>query len=472
MSFFSSMQTVAALRPAFNVGALLDIPTGAYHIGKDGESILNGGVVGISSVVGPANSFKSVIIMYINFALADRIKDFNLSIYDSEASLSYSRINQMIQRFPELSKIVHGNELLAPEDIKITLTSAVEMFGDEYFDKLKEILKERSKSKRSTLVETPFLNAKGENVKIQEPHGVVIDSLSEFKISVQDEKIIDKNKIGASGNNILYMREGIAKKQLVTQLPKLCGSNSLLVSLTAHIGDEFELDPYAPKKHKLTHAKRGSKVTGTTKAFEFLNNVVYEIFSSSPLNNKEKKTGVLYPVLASDRDEDCKDLMIVNMVSTRNKSGPSGFSVNLIVSQREGVLGHLSQFHYIKEQNRYGLIGNNTNYQLALLPEVTLSRTTVRGKVDEISNLRRALEITSEMLQLDTLWASLPDNLMCSPAELYSDLIAMGYDWEILLNTRGYWVLEKDAEGLLPFLSTMDLLRMRKSFYRPKWYPK
>ena len=57
---------------------------------------------------------------------------------------------------------------------------------------------------------------------------------------------------------------------------------------------------------------------------------------------------------------------------------------------------------------------------------------------------------------------------MCTPAELYEDLKKKGYDWNILLNTRGWWTIENDKH-LIPFLSTRDLLNMRAGTYHPYW---
>jgi hypothetical protein len=57
----------------------------------------------------------------------------------------------------------------------------------------------------------------------------------------------------------------------------------------------------------------------------------------------------------------------------------------------------------------------------------------------------------------------------CTPAELYRDIIALGYDWKILFNTRPHWVFIKDENKELPFLSTLDLLKMRIGEYVPYW---
>lgn len=469
MSVFSRIASIPKLRPQLNVGCLFDIPTGSYHLGINGESILNSGLSLLNSVAGPGNSFKTDIMIYLNLAAAERYAPYRLSIYDTENSLSYERLKSRTTRYPRLSRIDFSEET---DDPIISITSSAEMLGDTYFGMIKDIVKDIEDPKSKTeLLATPFIDSKQKPISIFRPVGSITDSLSNFEISAVNEKHIDKNHIGDSGNNMQWMKAGGAKKQMLTQMPNLAAKGSMYFSMVAHVGDEFELDPYAPKKHKLTHSKRGSKVTGTTKGFEFLNNILLEIFSASPLNNQQRGTGVLYPDGEIDRGPESTDLLLVTAKITRNKHGPSGISLELIVSQREGLLPHLTQFHYIKNHN-WGLDGNVQNYALCLLPDVKLNRTNVRGKINSDAELRRALEFSAELLQIHNLWDTLEDDLMCTPAELYKDLKDLGYDWDILLNTRGYWVFEKDAPDELPYLSTMDLLRMRKKLYRPVWYDK
>lgn len=161
------------------------------------------------------------------------------------------------------------------------------------------------------------------------------------------------------------------------------------------------------------------------------------------------------------------DLMLVTLSLLRNKYGRSGLIMQIVVSQEEGVLPSLSEFHYIKTNERFGLGGNVQNYFLDLLPDVKLSRTAVRPKLYKDEKLRRAVQITSEMCQMKMLWND-DTNVFCTPKELYDDLIAQGYDWNILLNTRGYWLADNDSPAHeKPFLSTMDMLRMRKKLYFP-----
>jgi hypothetical protein len=466
---FANLPTIPTFRPAFNVGAGLDIPTGAYYLGARGESILNSGMFHIVALSGPPNAFKTTIILYLALIVAERIKRYRASIYDTEGSLNYHRLNELSAKLDRMSQINHGDETLSADEVRFIITSSVDIMGEQYFDEILDLAKNRRSSKEKKLT-TPFLDTKGQPITIYSPMGMIIDSLSEFKVTANEKNITDKNSLGDSENNMYYMRQGIVKKQLMTQLPNLTASSGLYVLMSAHIGDEFDIGGmFAPKKHKLTHSKAGSKTIGTTKSWEFINNTLYEIFMAKVLTAKDYKQGVHYPILDCDKIEGCKDLLLIQMVMTRNKNGPSGAAIDLLISQREGVLPHLSQFHYIKDGKNFGIIGNDTYYQLQLVPDVTLSRTTVRRIIDTNPSIRRALEFLGELLQIKTLWRELPGELMCTPAELYNGIIEQGYDWATLFKTRGYWVFNEDEDDELPYLSTMDLLLMRKGLYRPYW---
>ena len=130
----------------------------------------------------------------------------------------------------------------------------------------------------------------------------------------------------------------------------------------------------------------------------------------------------------------------------------------------------MTEFHYIKSCNRFGLGGNDRNYYLELIPDVKLSRTTIRQKTESDMKLRRAMNITSEMCQIYN-YMSLDQKYKCTPAQLYQELKDKGYDWDLILSkTRGWWTLIGEHEDTY-FLSTMDLLRMRIGEYVPYWYP-
>lgn len=468
----SQVPSIPRLRPQLQVGCLFDVPGGHWRPGKEGHYYLNSGLSLLNSIAGPGNSFKTAIMLWLNLSAAERYASYDILAYDSENSLSYDRINNAAMRFPKLSQIDFNDE---DQNDRFVITSGSEMLGDEYFDSIREMAKEkRGKELKLPLLTMPILDKEGKPFKTLPITGVIIDSLSNFEITSINDKMVGVNSIGDSKNNMMFMKGGVAKKQMLTQLPGIAAKSGLTFNMVAHVGDEFELDQYAPKKHKLTHSKRGSKITGTTKGFEFLNNFLYEIFNVSPLNNSKKGTGVQYPLGDLDKDEDACDLLLATLKITRNKHGPSGIMLQLILSQREGLLPELSQFHYLKT-NDYGIHGNAQNYALDMRPDVKLSRTTVREKIDNDPLLCRAISISSDILQHMEL-GNLPPDLypyLCTPKELYEDLKAKGYDWDVLLNTRGYWLFEEDlTDDDLPPLTTMDLLRMRAGDFHPPWLEK
>jgi len=83
----------------------------------------------------------------------------------------------------------------------------------------------------------------------------------------------------------------------------------------------------------------------------------------------------------------------------------------------------LLKFHYIKENSRFGLDGTLVNYNLTLYPEEKLGRTTVRESIDNDPLLRRAIKITSDLLQMKQIYKVLKNDnkeygLIPEPKEL------------------------------------------------------
>ena len=203
--------------------------------------------------------------------------------------------------------------------------------------------------------------------------------------------------------------------------------------------------------------------------FTFLTHNCWHAFNAAPLVNQGTK-GPEYPRGGSDDLPHDTDLNAVQIRNLRGKAGPSGMPVTLIVSQADGVLPSLTEFHHIRENGRYGLEGSTASYALALYPDVKLQRTTVRARIDSDPLLRRALAVTSEMCQMGYLWHAQPEKYRISPKALYENLKAQGYDWNVLLATRGWWTHEPGEARELPYLSTMDLLRMSLPANDPKRY--
>lgn len=461
MSLANFFNPAPAIRPQFNVGCVFDIATGMYISGEHGEHILNGGVPHITGISGRGETGKSLIADYFFLCVLDRYNADGV-VYDTEQTKTRQRMLTLCIRFELLRRI-------DPFDAeRLIISDASTSPGDAFFTSLKDFLYDKKKTNKGKLKTTPFI-LKEDPIKIISPTAGMIDSFSQWTPSTV-MTMQDKNDVGSSDRNTEAMKAGNARSQLMTELPTLTAATGCYMFLTAHLGDEIVMDPHAPSKKKLSFLKGEQKMKRVPENYTFLTNNLWLTTKMSVLKKSGSKE-LEYPVGLAGESEGNTDLSIIDLQLLRSKSPSAGRVFQIIVSRSEGVLPHLTQFHHIKEGGRWGLGGNVQNYYLELLPDVSLSRTTVRNKIDELPMLRRALEITSEMLQIKELW-NIPKELMCTPKELYDDIKKLGYDWDILLgHTRGYWIFKEDETPETPyFLSTMDLLRMRVGQYRPWWY--
>ena len=469
MSLFDIIPKAPSIRPALSVGGLFDIVTGNYHPGKNGECILNGGMAAVNSVAGPGNTFKSEILNHLFFTPLARYSCSKGLIYDTENSMTYSRLNRAANVHSQLKDL----DVEDDDNGRVMFSQSADVLGDVYFEYIKTIAKDRIKNSKKLLKETPFVDDDGNYIKAMEPLLVAIDSLSELKVSAIQDKLVDKNAIGESGANTQFMKDGGAKTQMITQLPNLGTRAGIYFYQVAHVGMPIVMDQYAPVAPKLSHSKRGMKTKGVPEKFDLINSNLFEIFGASFAGNSSSDKSAKYPKRDADRDAENKDLMSIHIVNTRNKNGPSGVTFEIFVSQSAGLLVGLTMFNFLKEQGNYGLnaSGNNSSFASVFLPDLKFSRTTVREKIDSEPKLERAIEIATQMRQMEMLWSNLEPELHCSPVELYEDIKKLGYDWDVLLATRNYWVFNDDEASHLPYLSTKDLLNIRLGRYHPKWYP-
>ena len=463
-----AFKEIDAFKIMYNVGCLLDIPTGKYIKGAHGESILNGGLGVLTAIAGRGNTFKSTLAHYMVMSAVDKIvasgyKPY-INTYDTEMNFSIDRLENFTNNFDYLKGLdIFNNGVW-------TITDKTKHMGNEWYTLLRDFLKnDKLKNKKEYTVDTPFISPKGEIIKTIFPSFGEIDSMSEFETS-DIQEIQNKNELGESGGNTIHMRLGLAKTRLLMELPSLCNNTGHYMVMTAHLGQDTSIQQsqYSTPAKKLQYMRMGEKIKGVTDKFFFLPNLFWQTVSSSSLNNQSTK-GPEYPKLKGNQEEGSHDLNIITIRQLRNKSGPSGTVLSIIVSQSEGILPSLTEFHYIKENDRFGLDGSNLSYNLVLYPEVKLSRTTVRNLIDSDYKLRRAIKITADLLQMTQLWRANGMSVP-TPNELYNKLKDK-YDWNILLETRDWWTFNNDKIEK-KFLSTMDLINMYNDTYVPYWLNK
>ncbi len=468
-SLIPSFQRSLPVKPSINIGACLDIPTGTYITGLHGESILNGGLAAITGVVGIGNNFKSTIAHFMNLSAMDKIMpvvETSISTYDTEVNINESELKRFYTNRPNFPSL-KDKDLIDLGLWQVTDKSVY--YANEWYEIYRDFMKGKRGNDKVKLF-TPFPDRDGTStVKFPVPTFTEVDSFSEFE-TADIAKIQEDNELGDSGGNTIHMRKGLVQTRFLMELPALVGSGGGYVTLTAHVGKKIQMAsgpmPQPPEKI-LQHLKNGDAVKGVSSKFFFLLHNCWHARNAAPYINQSTKAAE-YPRDGEDNLAGDTDLNIVTVTQLRGKNGSTGYSINLLVSQRDGVLPSLTEFHYCKTNGRWGLGGNDKNYFLELCPEVKLMRTTVRSKLENDPLLARAMNITSELLQIKQFWPAFPKELMCTPLELYEDLKKLGYDWKDLLNTRGWWTLNND-EFPIPMLSTLDLLKMRKGEYFPYW---
>lgn len=467
---FHLFKKAPSIRPMWNIGALFDIQTGKYYKGKHGESILCGGLNHFTGVAGLPNMFKTVISLFQQGSVMNRVSLAIMMAHDSENTLSPGRIMHVFRQFPEL----FGLDLI--EQGRLLFTDATVYNGNEWWNVMRAYAESR-RTDKGNLITTPFVDeTTGEYIKVPSPTLSFLDSLS----GLQTEGIMnmyEKSDVGHKDLNMVAMKGAGAKSQLIDQVTGVTSGSGLLLTMTAHVGQEYQLDMYKPNVKRLKFLKGDLKMKKVPENFSFLTANCWYCVSLQPMLDSDKQ-----PEFPRDEEDDLKgdtDLICITLVNLRGKSGPSGIPFEVVVSQSEGLKPELSEFYYCKGYDYYGISdkdGNKAkgkpNFRLDLFPHQNLTRKTVRNLLEVNGSLRRAMNITAELCMMRNLWHDLPDGLLISPKQMFEQITAAGYDWEILLDSRGFWLPleEKGTYSKTPFLSTMDLLNMCAGTYRPYWY--
>lgn len=458
---------IPPLKVLLNIGACMDIPTGYPVKGKYGETIINGGLGMATGIQGPGNTFKSRLLHYMALTAVSRIRYSGLGstyqTYDTEQNTHEYALDALYKRYENL------NSPDALESGIWSITDKTLYYGDTYYAELKKWLKEVKMKTKGVIVQTPFLGRDGKTL-LEFPFPTVssIDSLTAFKTS-EIGAVEDKHDIGASERNTLDMRQGKAKAQLLDDLTVTAESTGHFVLMTAHLREEIIIPqgPMTPKpKKQLQHMQAGVKTKGTTSNYSYLINNGWDIQKSSLCLDDDKMPKYPTDKLSKKMDTDLNEIQIKQI---RGKAGMSGVSLNIIVTQSSGVMPELTEYNYLTESKMFGIGGSNRGWYLEIYPDVKFTRKTVRDLIDSDPVFRRALNLTSEICQIYEHWRWFEPVRMCTMKQLHDDMKEIGYDWKVLLATRGWYTFFNDKPELPKFMSCVDFLNARIGDYIPYW---
>jgi hypothetical protein len=456
----------APFYPMPNTGTILDVSAGNWVKGHKGQMILNGGLAPFSCIAALPNMFKSTVAAGYGGAMLRAFPSSVMHVHDTETTIVQERVERIVRMAMglPLPGFPVPESLIAKD--RIFFTSSVDYNGTELFNVLKEYAKKRLKEEPRVQLELVDTGT-GKPYEYFVPLLEFWDSLSGLKAESAVE-MLEEGSVGTSELNMLAMRVNSGKSQIVEQAPDLTAKHGIYLLTTAHVGQQYQLDPRKPNIKTLNHLKGDVKLKRVPENLSFQTGNCYAITHYSQMQEK----GVAeFPYEPGDETKQA-DLIELKLTNMRGKYGPSGIPLPIIVSQKEGWLPYMSNFIYLlREAGRYGLTGNVQNYALALVPDMTIRRTNVRKKLRESFAAQRAAQILMEMHWTFTYRTDIDESYHCEPEALYNEIKAMGYDWDLLLNTR-FWHTTVEEGEKVPFLSTLDILRMRVGKYHPYWYPK
>lgn len=455
--------------PQPNTGTVLDISAGNWVRGHKGQWILNGGFALFWVIAALPNMFKSALAAAYSAAVLRAFLQSQMHVHDTETTMVHERV----ERLTRLAMHIKLANMKVPENLmsegRMFFTSSVDYDGTQITNLLKEFAKDREKNEKK--IDLEILDPARDNkpYKYYVPMIEFWDSLSGLKAESATQ-MLEEGSVGTKDLNMLAMRVNSGKSQIVEQLPDLTAKHGIYFCGTSHVGQTYQLDPNKPNVKVLKHLKGDIKLKRVPENLSFQTGNCYVITAMEPLIHKGTKEPK-WPWEQGDKDGHGIDLIKLTLINQRGKFGISGVPLPQVVSQKDGLLPGESNFEYLTDNGRFGLVGDDKKYALALTPDVSLQRTTLRQSFREHWKLQRAALILVEMHWMFTYWTNFDFSLVCEPIQLYEDIKKMGYDWDLLLDTR-FWFMSIEEGKNIPYVSTMDLLRIRAGLYHPYWYPK
>ena len=437
--------------PYINTGTLFDLYTGKFQQATNGLWVLNGGLSQCLGLSGRGQTYKSGIAGSL-FSRGLKIhKEASGYVYESEGTIAGAeRYDDFVPEHEEVSdRILFKNSTIC------NLT--------DFYEDFNSLVDEKEKHKKDYIVESPFFNTKtGKPYKVWIPTFVMVDSFSRARSNKGDTQF-DNNAIDDSAMNTFWLQEGNVKTRIMNDLPGRASKAGIYVIMTAHVGNKQDLDPYNKSPKQLQYMKNSDKMKNVGSNFEFLTTTLLQTLKASVLQNKDKTC--LYPhKFSTDVEVNQVDTMMV-----RCKNNASGIMFPFVVSQYQGILDTVTNFHFLRDNKDFGLEvkGNNQGFIPKLLgPEgKVLSKNNIRTATEDDYRITRALELLAELCFIQNLWSTwrMPEYIQMPPeelAELLKNSSKCGIDR--VLQSTGVWSTSKQERERLTIMDILQFLDAEK----------
>ena len=146
----------------------------------------------------------------------------------------------------------------------------------------------------------------------------------------------------------------------------------------------------------------------------------------------------------------------------RCKGNAAGTCFTFVASQYEGLLNALTNYHYLRINDFFGLQGSKQKQQSYWLPDLSLTRNTFRELSDSSPELRRAIALTAELLFIQKNWYLAGTNeIFHFPPQKLFDVLLSDRNKELkqeILQSRGYWTYQGTDQPYMSLIKVLQLL--------------
>lgn len=454
LDLFSGIEVNPCLPTAtFNTGSMWDLMTGNAVEGMDGKWYIMGGMSNmIMSLQGKGSTYKSTLAASLIMRTMGIYQGVQMILDDTENAISRDMI-RVCRMAGEFTK----------EDLikRILVVPGASNDINSLFEIVKKLCATKEANRKDFIIETPILDVTTLKATVAwMPTFVFLDSLSEA-FSDDEAVLLEEGGFDDKKSKTAYMIDGNKKTLLLRTMRRYCEQYGICFVCTAHVGEMISMDG-KPVSKELQFQKQGEKTKNVGSKFKFLTGILAQ--TATPKIQQDAEYRALYPSVTGSPGMEINEVVATIQ---RCKNNMGGYSFPFIISQTDGLLNTVSNFHYLKENGYYGFVSDNKMKQQSVwLPEITLSRNTIRQQISDNYQLRRALEISAYYLYIKKNWATntMPFDFSRTPKELYDKLNQTPGMIERILNSRSHWVYNAEcADAEKEYLSIFDIVTLAQN---------
>ena len=455
MGFLSSSIDSDCFSIGFNTDTMYDAFTGYYQQGVDGEFYLNGGLrPHFNMIGGPNGSYKSALMnSFIQRAICI-YKNSDGIIIDSEQALSQD-IDRALRMAGELFKMSLKDDVAWKNGVALQLNGTLKF--------IEEVLMNKRAKEKDMIVETPFFDPfTGQPFRYWIPTFIFLDSLTQLMSERESSVIEDAGGVVGDGANTSYMVDANDKTRFVRALLAKCVKYGVVMCISAHYKKGLNMNgQYNPTPKQTPYAKQDWKLNGVGGNMIFVANN-YVTVTAKKLEDPNKEA--FYDMEDAGPTTDISEVVAL---LERCKTAAAGTTFPFIVSQSSGLLNAVSNYHYLREKNYYGLVGNKQRHSAFLYPSQTFTRNTLRQIAESSPEVRRALQIAATICFIKNNWnlTKVPYDFSIEPQALF-DSLTSDKNKEMLsdvLASRSYWTYEKDDRPYMSIFRILDIAKAIKT---------